>query len=153
MDRGSAEALIHDLIAALNAHALDRAASFVAGDYRGVDLSRSRRCHGPEQVRQSWQEWGQAFPDFDLAVREIIIGEEQVTVLWTLDGTHQGAFLHVPATQRPVHITGVSLLRLREARITRGMHLWDMAGMLRTMKLLPDLPGPPRDALHTRWPA
>lgn len=149
MDQGPAEALVHDLTAALNAHALDQAATFFVEDYRGVDLSRGQSCHGLEQVRKSWQEWGQAFPDLDLTAREVISGEDgQVAVLWTLDGTHRGSFLHVPATQRPVHIAGVSLLVLRGAHITRGVHLWDMAGMLRTMKLLPELPNAHRDVLH-----
>ena len=49
--------------------------------------------------------------------------------------------MRVPPTDRRIEVCGVTLLTVQDGKIVRGLYLWDMAGLLRSMKLLPDLPG------------
>lgn len=133
--------LIHTLLAAVNAHDPDGVAQLHAADYEGLDVSRALRFHGRDGARAALDEWFQAFPDMHLSSREVCVQPEQTAFFWTTEGTHEGVFLAVPPTGRRVEVCGVSLLTVRRGKIARGLHLWDMAGLLRSMKLLPDLPG------------
>jgi hypothetical protein len=47
--------------------------------------------------------------------------------------------MKIPATGRKVVVQGMSMLTLRDGKITRGLHVWDVAGLLRAMGLLPVL--------------
>ena len=133
--------LIHTLLAAVNAHDAGRVAQLHAADYEGLDVSRALRFHGRDGARTALDEWFQAFPDLQMSTREICRQSGQTAFFWTTAGTHEGVFLRVPPTGRRIEACGVSLLTVQNGKITRGLYLWDMAGLLRSMKLLPDLPG------------
>lgn len=127
-------------MAALNAHDLERFEQLVAPHYNGADVSRERECSGAKALRGEMEAWLLAFPDFHLTVRDMLAEPPRVLVRWTMHGTHKGRFLYVPPTHRSVAVSGFSLLTVEEGCLARGLHLWDMAAMLRAMKLLPDLP-------------
>lgn len=145
-EHASQARLVHALPAAVNAHDADRVAALYAEGYRGLDLSRLAAQHGRAAVRRDFSNWLRAFPDLRLAVHIVMAQPGRVALSWTLEGTHEGAFLKVPPTGRRVVVCGFSTLAIRQRQIARGLHLWDMAGLLRAMKLLPDLPGEGRSA-------
>ena len=132
--------IIHDLLQALNAHDVFRAANVHAVSYRGIDVSRAVRCEGRSQVRQSLEEWLTAFPDLQVTARETLYEPGRAALFWIFQGTQSGAFMRIPPTRRKIIVSGFSLFKLRNEEIIYGMHLWDAAEMLRSMKLLPDLP-------------
>ncbi len=133
--------LIDELLKAVNAHDPDRLLEFYAADYEGLDVSRALRYYGPEGARGTFDAWFRAFPDVSMVSREVCVEAGQIAFFWMAVGTHQGVFMSVPPTGRHVEVCGFSLLTLRHGKIARGLHLWDMAGLLRSMRLLPDLPG------------
>jgi hypothetical protein len=47
--------------------------------------------------------------------------------------------MNIPATGRPVTVRGVSVCHVEGGRIVRAMHIWDVAGLLRAIGLLPEL--------------
>jgi hypothetical protein len=47
--------------------------------------------------------------------------------------------MNIPPTGRQVRVRGVSLMRLKNGRIKSARRIWDLAGMLRTFGLLPEL--------------
>ena len=144
--------LLQRLLAAINAHDTNRVAALYRPDYEGLDVSRAIQQHGPEDARADWAVWLRAFPDLHVTIEETVRQKEQVALYWTKEGTHQGPFLHVPPTGHRVRFKGVSLLTIKGGRIVRALHLWDLAGLLRAMRLLPDLPDtqplPRRFSLH-----
>ena len=130
------------LFEALNAHDLDRLGQIVAPGYSGSDMSRNRVCRNAGEARAELAGWLGAFPDLRVVVADVVVEAPRVTVRWTLAGTHEGRFLNVPPTGRGIACSGFSLLTVERGRVVRGVHLWDMAAMLRGMRLLPDLPAP-----------
>ena len=64
----------------------------------------------------------------------------QVAVFWRMSAVHEGPFLQIPPTHQSVEIHGTGLFIVRDEQITRGVHLWDLAGLLRAVNLPPDLP-------------
>lgn len=133
--------LAHRFAALFDARDVDRAArTLFTADYQGTDLSLGRRTYDLQEAQHRWRRWMTAFPDVRLAVHEVVELADHLSVQWTLTGRHERPFLRVPATFRTVAVDGLSLFTLRDERLAAGTHLWDFAGMLRAMRLLPDLP-------------
>jgi steroid delta-isomerase-like uncharacterized protein len=80
-----------------------------------------------------------AFPDLRFLEEETIIQDNHVVLSWTARGTHRGELMHIPPTGRKISVRGVSLLTVENGRITRGLYVWDVAGLLRAIGLLPEL--------------
>ncbi|WP_343424817.1 ester cyclase [Candidatus Amarolinea dominans] len=58
---------------------------------------------------------------------------------WTARGTHLGTLMNIPASGRHVTVRGVSTFTLQEGQITKADFIWDVAGLLRAIGLLPEL--------------
>ena len=80
-----------------------------------------------------------AFPDLRLTADDVVIQGDCVVLSWILTGTHRGTLMNIPATGRGVRVRGVSIMSLSDGRIKRTCRVWDLAGLLRTFGLLPEL--------------
>lgn len=138
--RRSDRRLVTDLIEAWNAHDADRIAACAAADYVGIDVAEAEPRRGAEAWRASAVGYLTAFPDLSITPEEILYRNGRAAVHWTARGTHLGTFLHIPPTGRAVCVRGVSLLTLAGGRIQQGTYVWDVAGFLRAVGLLPELP-------------
>jgi len=133
-------AAIHRLFDAINAQDIPRAVDQLHADYRGVDATRSVVTPGRAEAGREIRAGLTAFPDLTLSVEQCVVEPPRIFVFWDLDATHGGSFLDIPPTGQSVHVSGTGLFTLRDGRIVRGVHLWDLAGFLRAIRLLPNLP-------------
>jgi len=133
-------AVIHTLFDALNAHEADRAARQLAASYHGIDATRSAVTVGRDDARAEIQTGLNAF-DPTFSIQQCVADPPYVSVFWHMEAVHEGPFLQIPPTDQPVSVSGTGLFTVRDGRVTRGVHLWDLAGLLRAVNLLPDLPG------------
>ena len=131
--------LVTDLLAIWNAHALDQAVGFYALDYEGVDVGAALPHYGPEGARQYISRYLEAIPDLTIAAESLIIQDDRLALAWTARGTHQGKLMNIPPTDHPVQVQGVSLLTIADGKIKQGTYIWDVAGLLRQIGLLPEL--------------
>ncbi len=127
------------LMAAWNARAGDRAAEFYAPGYTGIDVAQPRPHRGPHGARQTLTRYTAAFPDLRFRRERVIIDGNRIAVAWMAHGTHRGVWMNIPPTGRRFAVRGVSMLTLKNGRIARGLYIWDVAGLLRALSLLPDL--------------
>jgi steroid delta-isomerase-like uncharacterized protein len=133
-------ALVADALAAWNAHDAEALAALAAPDFEGTDSAEAGVATGPEGFRRQAGLYLTAFPDLHLTFDEVIADGTRVAIRWTSRGTHRGPFLHIPPTGRTLHGHGVTLLVVERGRIRRSERVWDVAGFLRAVGLLPDLP-------------
>lgn len=132
--------VIRRLYDALNAQNVSRAVDQLDASYRGVDATRSVVTVGQDEAEREIRAGLTAFPDPTFSIQRRLVEPPRVSVLWTLDAVHEGAFLDIPPTQQSVHVGGTGFFTVREGRIVQAVHLWDLAGFLRAIQLLPDLP-------------
>ena len=135
----SIENLMQDLIAAWNSHDIDRALKFYAPDYAGEDVGRTQSHQGHAGARDFIGAYLKAFPDIEFSVDELIGDGERAALMWTARGTHRGAIMNIPPTARAVKLRGVSLFTVRENKVRQATYIWDVAGLLRNIGLLPEL--------------
>lgn len=82
---------------------------------------------------------GAAFPDLILTLMDVVADEDQVALFWIARNMHRGSIMNIPASGRAVSAIGVNLLKLRDGLVRETTTIWDVAGMLRGIGLLPDL--------------
>lgn len=131
---------VRRLFDALSAHDVDLAAGMLDRSYRGVDATRSALTVGRDAAKREMRAGLAAFPALTLSIESCVADPPEVFVFWSMDAVHEGAFLGIPPTHQSVTVNGTGLFTVRDGKILRGVHLWDLAGFLRSVKLLPDLP-------------
>jgi steroid delta-isomerase-like uncharacterized protein len=124
---------------ACNSHDIDRIVSLCSPDYIGSDVSQANLMHGPEDLRLLLKAYLRAFPDLQFSITDALVQGSRVAILWIAAGTHRGPIMNIPPTGRRVEVKGVSLIDVQDGRVVRGQSIWDMAGMLRHLGLLPQL--------------
>lgn len=131
---------LNSLIDAWNAHDSERVSSFYAADFEGVDLSQAQMAvQGLAGIHKVLAAAWRAFPDLELIPEDLVADRDRIAIFWLAQGTHQGRLLNIPPTGRKVQWRGVSWLTWKDDKIEKAAYLWDLAGLLRTLGLLPDL--------------
>lgn len=133
------QGFISSLILAWNSHCLEKVQPFYHLDSEMVDVGQATPKRGLEGVRQTMAHYWQAFPDLCITQDGFVIQGNEIALFWTATGTHRGTIWNVPATGRSISIRGVVHLQLRGNKIIKTDAIWDVAGLLRAMKLLPEL--------------
>jgi len=130
---------IQNLTDAWNSHDLEVVLPYYAENYEGVDLGEPRVQHGRNAVKEMLLRYWQAFPDLHFTVQNTVAEENRIAISWCAEGTHQGQIMHIPPTGHKIQIRGVSIIDVKDSLVMRGEYIWDLAGMLRHMGLLPEL--------------
>ena len=131
--------LVEDLLDAWNAHDIRRITTFYAPQYEGVDVGEAEPQRGPRAISQSVDRYLRAFPDLRFVGEDVVVQGDRAVVVWTAHGTHGGKLMHIPPTGRKIAVRGISVLTIENGKITRGLYVWDAAGLLRAIGLLPEL--------------
>ena len=130
---------IDALLSARNSHDVGRAAEFYSPDYKGVDVSQSAPHHGHAGIRQMLTTYLTAFPDLQFTNESTVVEDNRAVLIWIANGTHRGRLMNIPPSEHKIQVRGVSVLTLENSRITRALYIWDVAGLLRDIGLLPEL--------------
>jgi steroid delta-isomerase-like uncharacterized protein len=120
-----------------NTHDAEATAALFAPDAVLSDIAVARPAVGRAQIAAVYGRHLVAIPDTLVRVERMVAEGETVVAEWTIGGTHQGRLLGIPATGRPVSIAGVSIIRFREGAPVADTRIWDLAGLLRQIGLLP----------------
>ncbi len=80
-----------------------------------------------------------AFPDIRFTTEDIIAEGDRVTVRYTLRGTHQGAFVGIPATGKTIMLTGIDLFQFAHGQMIAEWLNYDQLGLLQQLGVLPPL--------------
>ena len=80
------------------------------------------------------------FPDIVFSIQEQIAEDDKVASRFEWTGTHQGVFLGIPATGRPVRVWGIVIDRLEEGRIKDTRIIMDTLGLMTQLGVLPAPP-------------
>jgi len=83
-----------------------------------------------------------AFPDMHWTIQEQIAQGDKVLTRFEWTGTHRGAFLGVPATDRAVRVWGMVIDRLEGGKIKETRILMDTLGLMMQLGVVPPPPTP-----------
>jgi steroid delta-isomerase-like uncharacterized protein len=92
---------------------------------------------GPEAGKQFIMDYHASFPDLKITINNLLAEADKVAVHYTVRGTHQGAFLGIPATGKQVAVDGMGFFRIANGRIVETWFQWDRMGVLQQLGLAP----------------
>ena len=124
---------------AWNSHDIEKVLSFYSPEYIGDDVGQASQLCGHEDLRTMLEKYWKAFPDLRFTITNTVIQDSRMAIAWVADGTHQGPIMNIPPTGHRVGVCGVSMIEVEDGLIVHGQYVWDLAGMLRHMGLLPEL--------------
>jgi steroid delta-isomerase-like uncharacterized protein len=130
---------VNNLNQACNSHSIESVLRYYSPHFIGSDIGEPMPLQGHTGVRDLLERYWTAFPDLHLSVTDKIIQDSRLTIVWIGMGTHQGPIMNIPPTWRQVEVRGVSVIDVQDGLVVRGQSVWDLAGMLRHLGLLPEL--------------
>jgi steroid delta-isomerase-like uncharacterized protein len=119
---------------------------------------------GYEAYRQSSMMFQVALPDQHVAVDDMIAETDKVVVRWTATGTHQGDLMGIPATEKQVKYTGITIYRIADGKVAETWWAYDGFGLVQQITSPPEwptggnwlltIPSPMGNTtmVHTVWP-
>ena len=81
-----------------------------------------------------------AFPDLAITIEDMVAEGDRLVGRWVMTGTNTGSFNGMPATGRPVTLSGFDLLRVEGDRFAEVWAVADIAGMLQQLGVMPAPP-------------
>lgn len=99
----------------------------LVGEYEGI-----------EALTAHVRELRRAFPDLTWAIGEILADAgTQLALMWTATGTHRGPLGGLPATARPIELSGLLLLRFEGDKLVAITTRWDPQSLWRQLSSSP----------------
>jgi steroid delta-isomerase-like uncharacterized protein len=131
--------VVKQLVDCWNEREVNTLMQFYTADFEGTDIAQSQTYKGREGLQQMLGRYFSAFPDLHFEIEEVIIEGERTALSWTSRGTHLGKIMNIPPTGRTVNVRGMTLLKFVDGQVQQATFLWDVAGLLRGIGLLPEL--------------
>ncbi|MEN2738357.1 flavin reductase [Microbacterium sp. X-17] len=101
------------------------------------DAYRRRSNSGAEstlaELKDSIAATRGAFPDLSTVLEDVVREEDRLVISWRSTGTHRGEFLGVPATGRPVEVSGISIVRFEGDQVVEERASWSPVELLRAV--------------------
>ena len=94
---------------------------------------------GPEGAKRYAQAIRTGFGgDVNISHDDVIVHGDRVVIRWTARGTHNGDLLGVPATGRPLNVTGIDIFRVKDGKLAELWQNWDQLQMLQQIGAVPE---------------
>ncbi|HLZ90114.1 MAG TPA: ester cyclase [Candidatus Acidoferrum sp.] len=110
-----------------------------APTYTHHDSSTPDVGRGPDSEKKRLALYRNAFPDIRFTVEDLIAEGETVVARWSCRGTHKGELNGIAPTNKQINITGVSIARFADGKISEGFVNWDALGLMQQLGAVPEL--------------
>jgi steroid delta-isomerase-like uncharacterized protein len=85
---------------------------------------------GPEGFIRFFKQLKSAFPDLHVDAECLVADENNVSIAYTLTGTHEGEFIGIPPTRRKIKARGVQIARFENGLMVERWGSSDELGIL-----------------------
>jgi steroid delta-isomerase-like uncharacterized protein len=110
-----------------------------APTYAHHDTSTSDFGRGPDGEKRRAMHYRTAFPDIRFTVADLVAEGETVVARWSCQGTHKGDLNGIAPTGKQFTISGISVARFANGKISEGWVNWDALGMMQQLGVVQDL--------------
>ena len=105
---------------------------FFATDYKGHE--GLMEVSGLEGVRAQVKLFDQAFSDMRITFEEVVAAGNKVAARWTIEATHDGEFMGIPATGKKVTWSGTFIARMENGKFAEVWQNGDLHSLLQQLK-------------------
>ena len=106
--------------------------NLISADYVHHDAS-SPAASGIDGYKQFVNYYMNAFPDAHFTVDDAFTDGRNEVTRWTVTGTHEGELAGIPRTGRRFSVTGITIARIDNGKITESWNNWDALGLMQQL--------------------
>lgn len=132
-DAGHDAAVGEKLIAAWNSHDPDKMLPLFTDDIFYEDVAYAEVSHNQAEMRKFAAEEFEGVPDLELKLVRAEIHDGHGTIEWSFTGTDKGVY----KTGKKFTVRGVSVVDVRDGKISRCLDYYDSAIVMRQVGVLP----------------
>lgn len=132
------KAIVRRLFDELNKGNLDVADEIFADDFVNHNPGPGGKADR-EGMKQLLADLHSAFPGCRWNVEDMIAEGDRVVYRFTMDGTHEGAYMGIPATGKQVRANAIGILRFAGGRAVERWNIGDALGLLQQLGIIPAL--------------
>jgi predicted ester cyclase len=92
---------------------------------------------GLDGIRRFYEAFWNAFPDVVLTNEGMLAEGDEVACRFSLKATHQGEFNGIPPSGKPIHLTGITILKFANGKCIERWSEADWLGMLQQLGVIP----------------
>ena len=134
------KAIVRRLFAELwNNGNLSVADQIFSPNYAHFDPSTPDLGRGPESEKKRATLYRTAFPDLRLTIEDLIAEGDTVMARWSCHGTHKGDLNGIAPTGKQFTISGMTVARLVNGKLSEGYVNWDALGLMQQLGVVPQL--------------
>jgi len=120
-------------IAAWNSHSPDKMIPLFTADIFYEDVAFGEVSHGSAELRKFVASEFEGVPDLELKLLRANVHGGHGTIEWTFSGTDKDVF----KTGKKFSVRGVSVIDVRDGKISRNLDFYDAATIMREVGVLP----------------
>ena len=106
------------------------APDFIYHDVSGGDMNR-------EEAIQNNVTGVSAFPDVNYSIDDILAEGDKTVIRFTMQASHKGTFMGVPATGKQIVVKGVEIDKIVGGKIVETWDFLDSLGMMTQLGVIP----------------
>ena len=92
---------------------------------------------GAQALKQVWTTLLRAYPDLHVTVEDVIAEADKLVCRNVVTGTHQGEYLGLPPTGKPVTYNEIFIFRFEDGRIAETWGVVDVFSQLKQLGVAP----------------
>ena len=94
---------------------------------------------GPQAIKEHVAGWIASFPDLRFSIEQMLSEGDRVVMQLLMEGTHQGAWLGIPASGKRMQIRMFTVHRVVQGKIVEDWVLVESLGFFQQLGLIPDI--------------
>ncbi|PYV71360.1 MAG: ester cyclase [Acidobacteria bacterium] len=112
----------------------------ISADYVHHDAN-SPAASGIDGYKQFVNYYMNAFPDAHFTIDDAFTDGQNEVTRWTVVGTHEGELAGIPRTGRRFSVTGITIARIANGKITESWNNWDALGLMQQLGVVSEAKG------------
>jgi steroid delta-isomerase-like uncharacterized protein len=89
---------------------------------------------GPDGFYPFFDRMHATFSAMHVTIHDAVAEDDKVCVRWSAQVRHTGNGIGIPATNKTLHTTGITVLRIAGGKLVAGWQNWDMLGLMQQIK-------------------
>ena len=123
-----------------NRKSLSAIDDLISADYVHHDAN-SPAASGIDGYKQFVNYYMNAFPDAHFTIDDAFTDGQNEVTRWTVVGTHEGELAGIPRTGRRFSVTGITIARIANGKITESWNNWDALGLMQQLGVVSEAKG------------
>jgi steroid delta-isomerase-like uncharacterized protein len=93
---------------------------------------------GPQAMKEHVTGWVASFPDLHFSIEQILSDGDRVVMHLLMEGTHQGAWMGIPASGKKMQIRMFTIHRVEQGKIVEDWVLVESLGFFQQLGVVPN---------------